>query len=222
MAKTNSSSGSAFPISVTISAGASIAYDSETHKYTATGSAIAMRATRATATAESGTEAYSAGVTSGLSQYYNSNSWEKATAENNWLAKIPNETDTAAVDWDCGASAAYTAGGNAAWSSAVAGSSSGRSDNVITSVIPITGRQFATLTYTVTAEGRMTGTNQLTCFALVNSMGVNNVKLNLQVNGLTAYSHAGETVYHYVEGKLVSFKIPDDCKTGTPTVGLAT
>ena len=56
----------------------------------------------------------------------------------------------------------------------------------------------------------------------LNSMGVNNTKINLQVNGLTPYSHAGETVYHYVEGKLVSLTIPSDCKTGTPTIGLAT
>ena len=161
-------------------------------------------------------------VAAGVAQYYNSSRWAKATAANNWLAKIPNSTDTEAVDWDCGAGDAYTAGGNAAWSSAVAGSSSGRSDNIITSVIPITGRQFATLTYTVTADARITGTNQLTCFALVNDMGVNNKKIALQVNGLSAYSHAGETVYHYVEGKLVSFTIPSDCKTGTPTIGLAT
>ena len=222
VAKTNSSSGSAFPISVTISAGASIAYDPDTHKYTATGSAIAMRATRATATAESGTEAYSAGVTSGLSQYYNSNSWAKATAENNWLAKIPNETDTAAVDWDCGASAAYTAGGNAAWASAAAGSSSGISSNVITSKIPIPGWQYGTYTYTITADGSITGPNQMTVVAKVNGTGAASKVIGLVVNGLSAYSHAGETVYQYVEGKQVSFTIPSDCKTGTPTIGLAT
>ena len=222
VAKTNSSSGSAFPISVTISAGASIAYDSETHKYTATGSAIAMRATRATATAESGTEAYSAGVTSGLSQYYNSSRWAKATAANNWLAKIPNSTDTEAVDWDCGAGDAYTAGGNAAWASAASGSSSGLSGNVVTSKIPIPGWQYSTYNYTVTADGSITGPNQLTCAAKVNGSNVNTKIINLRVNGLTAYSHAGETVYQYVEGKQVSFTIPSDCKTGTPTIGLAT
>lgn len=158
----------------------------------------------------------------GIADYYDSSYWAAATAENNWLAKIPNETNTASEDWDCGAGTAYTTGGNAAWASAVAGSSSGRNGNVITSVIPIPGGQYGTYTYTVTADGSITGPNQLTCIARVGNTGVNSKVINLRVNGLTAYSHAGETVYQYVEGKQVSFKIPDDCKTGTPTVGLAT
>ena len=52
-------------VSLTLSATASISYDSTTHKYTATGKARASNADRASATATSGTEAYDAGVTAG-------------------------------------------------------------------------------------------------------------------------------------------------------------
>lgn len=48
-------------VSLTLSATASISYDPTTHKYTATGKARASNADRASATAESGTEAYADG-----------------------------------------------------------------------------------------------------------------------------------------------------------------
>ena len=59
-------------VSLTLSATASISYDSTTHKYTATGKARASNADRASATATSGTEAYDAGVTAGNTAGYNS------------------------------------------------------------------------------------------------------------------------------------------------------
>ena len=52
-------------VSLTLSATASISYDSTTHKYTATGKARASNADRASATATSGTEAYDAGYGAG-------------------------------------------------------------------------------------------------------------------------------------------------------------
>ncbi len=60
---------------------------------------------------------YSYGKADGYSEYYNSEFWEPATAQNNWTIKIPNATNTAAVEWEnSGVSDAYDAGAQAGYS----------------------------------------------------------------------------------------------------------
>lgn len=72
---------------------------------------------------------YSYGKTDGYSEYYNSEFWEPATAQNNWTIKIPNSTNTAAVEWensgvsdayDAGAQAGYNGGYDAGYNKAIA------------------------------------------------------------------------------------------------------
>ena len=176
-------------------------------------------------TEESGTDAYDDGVTDGIADYYGSDYWEGASADNDWVIKVPNSTNTGSEVWsNSGIAAARSNASGAAWGSAVSGSSSGRTNNVITSVIPTSGiGNFGTYTYTITATCGLSGQNQVTCAAKVNGTNVGGGEtIQLQVNGLTPYSKAGQLAYQYVEGQYVSFTIPSDCKTGTPTIGLAT
>ena len=204
-----------------ISISAAIAYNSITHKYTAT----AKAGNTAMDTEESGTDAYDDGVTDGIADYYGSDYWEGASADNDWVIKVPNSTNTGSEVWsNSGIAAARSNASGAAWGSAVSGSSSGRTNNVITSVIPTSGiGNFGTYTYTITATCGLSGQNQVTCAAKVNGTNVGGGEtIQLQVNGLTPYSKAGQLAYQYVEGQYVSFTIPSDCKTGTPTIGLAT
>ena len=62
-------------LTCTVTATASIAYNSSTHKYTATGKAYGNAEAKETKTAESGTEAYDAGVTAGGTAAGVSGSW---------------------------------------------------------------------------------------------------------------------------------------------------
>ena len=72
-------------------------------------------------------------------------------------------------------------------------------------------------------------TNAYNCFG--NSMSGQNLTITVPaaaadttrqitytIAGLTAYSRAGTTAYTYSGGKLVSFTIPADCKTGNPYI----
>ena len=60
---------------------------------------------------------YAYGKTDGMAEYYNSSFWEPATAQNHWTIKVPNATNTAAVEWEnSGVSDAYDAGAQAGYS----------------------------------------------------------------------------------------------------------
>ena len=60
---------------------------------------------------------YDYGKTDGMAEYYNSELWEPASAQNHWTIKIPNATNTAAIEWEnSGVSDAYDAGAQAGYS----------------------------------------------------------------------------------------------------------
>ena len=65
-------------LTITVTAGASISYNSSTHKYTATGTASAGGSQRGSATSTSGTEAYDAGSTAGYNSAHLTSSWNSA------------------------------------------------------------------------------------------------------------------------------------------------
>lgn len=78
-------------VSLSVTLGASISYDSTTHKYTA--NANAGGSSRASAT--SGTEAYSAGKTAGLHEYYDSDYWSHSGGS----VYVPNRNNTGSELW---------------------------------------------------------------------------------------------------------------------------
>jgi hypothetical protein len=61
-------------------------------------------------TRSSGTKDFGGYYTEGWKAYYTSSYWAKATAKNNWTAKIPKQDGSGSEDWDSGAATAYSTG----------------------------------------------------------------------------------------------------------------
>lgn len=151
--------GSQDSITLTVTAGATIAYSSTTHKYTATGSAKVNGTERNSATSVSGTEAYDAGVTAGEGKF----SLASITLQGSAISGVVYHTVSS------GGVTYYTAGADVTYykgdggTVTVQGNPAGTCYPVVTSG--------GTVYYTAGSSYTVQGTPAGTCYPVVTSGG---------------------------------------------------